>query len=142
MPKTIDAEKTVRVLRILPSSDDRSSESVWVDSAGFPSRQMWYSWKDSSAGADPYSWTEGYYRVSIPLSWVEPLLLRASEEGRSGGVVPANYWSKVVYVEADSEAGRTGKTSPSFDERSWLHELVLARLTLTPTTFAIEIQRT
>jgi hypothetical protein len=141
MPNPIDAEKTIRALRILPSSDYRSSESVWVDSAGVQSRQMWYSWKDSSAGADPNSWSEEYYRVSIPLSWIEPLLLRASEEGRSEGVVPANCWSKAVYVHTASEAGRTGKTSPNFDERSWLHELVLARLTLTPTTFAIEMQR-
>ena len=142
MPKTIDAEKAIRALRILPTSDYRSGESVWVDLTGPQSGQMWYSWKDSSADADPNSWVEEYHRVSIPLSWVEPLLLRASEEGRSEGVVPANYWSKVVYVHADSEAGRTGKTAPSFDVRSWLHELALARLTLTPTTFAIQIHRT
>ena len=154
MPKTIDAEKAIRALRILPSSDFRISESVWVDPTGPQSGQMWYSWKDSSADADPNSWVEEYCRVSIPLSWVEPLLLRASEEGRSEGVVPANCWSKVVYVYNDSKAGRTGKTyndskagrtgktSPSFDQRSWLQDLVLVRLTLTPTTLAIEIQRT
>jgi len=141
MSKPIDAEKTIRALHILRTSD-RSRESVWVDPPNVESRRVWYSWEDSTADADAYSWTQEYYRVGIPLGWVEPLLLRANDEGRSEGVVPANYWRNVVYVHARSEAGGSGKTSPKFDERSWPHELVLARLTLTPTTVAIEIRRT
>ena len=141
MSKPIDAEKTIRALHILHTSEDRSGESVWVDPSSVESRRVWYSWEDSTAGADDYSWTQEYYRVGIPLGWVEPLMLRANNEGRSEGVVPANCWSN-VYVHTRSEAGGSGKTSPKFDEQSWRHELVLACLTLTPTTVAIEIRRT
>ena len=141
MPKAIDAEKTIRVLRILRTSEYRSKESVWVDPPNVQFRRVWYSWEESTAGADSDSWTEEYHRIGMPLSWVEPLLLRANDEGRSEGVVPANYWSNIVYLSTHMGGG-TEKTSQRFDERFWSHELVLARLTLTPTTVAIEMRRT
>jgi hypothetical protein len=140
MPNAIDAEKTIRVLRILRTSEYRSRESVWVDPPNVQYKRVWYSWEESTAGADAYAWTEEYHRIGMPLSWVEPLLLRANDEGRSEGVVPADYWSTIVYVSYTG--GGPQKKSPGFDERSWSHELVLARLTLTPTTFAIEMRRT
>jgi|SRR6516162_9251808 hypothetical protein len=142
MPNAIDAEKTIRVLRILRTSEYRIRESVWVDPPNVQYKRVWYSWEESTAGEDDYAWTEEYHRIGMPLRWVEPLLLRASDDGRSEGVVPANYWSTIVYVNSYTGRGGTQKTSPRFDERSWSHELVLARLTLTPTTVAIEMRRT
>lgn len=138
MPTPIDAGTRIRSLNVLHTNQYRSGESFWVDPPSISQRRVWYSWEETAADTDPYSWTEEYYRIGIPLRWFEPLFLLAESEGRSEGVVPAEYWSYIVRVNTYTGDGGTKKTSPNFDEQSWLRELVLARVTLTPTSVAVE----
>ena len=133
-----DIGQTIAKLEVLRTSQYRSCERLSVDCSDESRGTLFFSWEESSAGSDPYSWSEEYYRIGIPLSWFKPLMELSSKVGNAQGVVPARYWRTDVYVNTYTGSGGTEKVAPEFDEKSWSQDLVLVRLSLTPTTLSMD----
>ena len=141
MHSDILVDKFVSNLTVVNFDQYRCAERVPIDSRDTSRGNFVYKWEQSTAGSDPYSWTEEYYRIVMPLTWIWPLIENAINNSESEGLVPGHFWSNEVAVNTYTGDGGEQKLEPTFDENSWMHELTLVRVKFTQTSVRLDFKR-
>jgi hypothetical protein len=133
-------ERFVSGLTVANCNKYRFAERVAVNSNG-RNPVFIYKWEESKAGADPDSWSEEYYRITVPIASIRPLIEEAIKKSACEGLVPADFWSNVVSVNTYTGDGGESKVEPAFDETYWDHELVLVRLKFTSASVSADFRQ-